>query len=155
MMGIKTISKEEDMDRLRRMLFPMVKLDEGSTEELSKEISKLMSRMDKEYMKGVHDGKLGVSILFHDGKMVDLAPSWIPCSERLPETDEVVLITLNNPRFRLDEPNHIEFGTYEEGRWWWLYESGHDYWEEIDPSEVIAWMPIPEPRREENWKWIK
>lgn len=64
---------------------------------------------------------------------------WIPVSERLPEDYETVIASVDRG------------GVYPEARyskecgWEWAYESGADYWEELD--EVKAWMPLPTPYR--------
>jgi len=56
---------------------------------------------------------------------------WIPCSERLPEKDEVVLIT--NKWHEVDKALYI----------------GNERFDIIinylQKEEVIAWMPLPEP----------
>ena len=60
---------------------------------------------------------------------------WIPCSERLPETDDVVLITVSN----ID--NNKLFVTPA------VYQ--HPFfctWNALAPEDkVIAWQPLPEP----------
>lgn len=65
---------------------------------------------------------------------------WIPVSERLPEDNKIVIAS-------------ADYGlVYPEARyskkcgWEWAYESGADYWEELE--EVKAWMPLPTPYRE-------
>lgn len=66
---------------------------------------------------------------------------WIPCSERLPEENKTVIAS-------------TKYGVFPEARytkedgWEWAYESGADYWEELE--DVTAWMPLPEPYREER-----
>lgn len=66
-------------------------------------------------------------------------PKWIPVSERLPEEYKTVIAS-------------TKYNVYSEARltkedgWEWAYESGADYWEEIE--DVIAWMPLPEPYKE-------
>lgn len=74
---------------------------------------------------------------------------WIPVSERLPEEYESVMVTV------IEEYRGVKhYGIYPEARysknfgWEWAYESGADYWEEI--NGVIAWMPLPEPYKAES-----
>ena len=60
---------------------------------------------------------------------------WIPVSEKPPEENKTVIAS-------------TEYGVYPEARyskedgWEWAYESGADYWKELE--EVKAWMPLPE-----------
>lgn len=67
---------------------------------------------------------------------------WIPCSERLPTKRRSVLITTNEDFvgeacYWATTGNHVIWKGY---RW------EATYWDD----EVIAWMPLPKPYREEN-----
>jgi hypothetical protein len=59
---------------------------------------------------------------------------WIPVNEGLPEENKTVMAS-------------TEYGVFPEARytkeygWEWAYESGADYWRELD--DVTAWMPLP------------
>lgn len=57
---------------------------------------------------------------------------WIPCSKRLPEPYEQVLVYTKG--------GHFCIATYfkEHKRWWF-----GSYWENLD--FVIEWQPLPEP----------
>ena len=77
-------------------------------------------------------------------------PQWIPCSERLPEDSQFVLMTIR----RMDEHyNHepfisVGYITWNQSLWW----CAHDGDCEPNNVRVDAWMPLPEPytkRREE------
>ena len=63
-------------------------------------------------------------------------PHWIPCSERLPETDEVMLVTAQPKK---GAPN-VNRAYYMDGHW---HGSG-------SMSNVVAWMPLPEPWKGED-----
>lgn len=68
-------------------------------------------------------------------------PKWIPVSERLPEENKTVIAS-------------TKYGVYPETKytkeygWEWAYESGTDYWRELE--DVMAWMPLPEPYKAES-----
>ena len=65
---------------------------------------------------------------------------WIPVAEGLPEDGKTVLIT--------DDSTCVDFGTCYDGQWYWLAGAHDDWWQRIDT--VTAWMPSPEPYKEEN-----
>lgn len=89
---------------------------------------------------------------------------WIPCSERLPEDIRPVIVTWKNT----DPKSYYQYivgkhftGTacYKNGKWYWyssttedmLAEYGKYDSEEFDEAiECIAWMPLPEPYKEEQ-----
>lgn len=62
---------------------------------------------------------------------------WIPCSERLPEDDRTKLVTFDGI---------TEAGYYSNGDWWCV---GDNINLSIRP-DVIAWMPLPEPYKEDE-----
>ena len=63
-------------------------------------------------------------------------PKWIPCSERLPEDGTWNIFSdgknISVERYKMDAIDHF----FPQGRWFSL-------------DEAIAWMPLPEPYREE------
>ena len=97
-------------------------------------------KLQAEY-KEWHDGK---RLLLLDVQPAVLVPQWIPCSERLPNDVEigeeypmVIFCTIDE--------TYCGFLEYtEHGRTWWNADA------EYEVDEVIAWMPLPEPYKENN-----
>ena len=73
-------------------------------------------------------------------KIIQKAPAidrWIPCSERLPNSQETVLVSVR------DETGDTRYDYASHG---WLTRD-KEYWivdDEIN-NYVVAWMPLPEP----------
>ena len=83
-----------------------------------------------------------------------LQGEWIPCSERLPNEGEVVLVCMRieSHKAEWEEQRSIEFGRISSDRydfngtgWEWLNESGADYWQADWNNSILAWMPLPKP----------
>lgn len=74
-------------------------------------------------------------------KEFTLVQNWIPCSERLPEDYEIVIASVHGDVYP-------ESRYSKEDGWEYAYESGADYWEELD--DVVAWMPMPKPYEVKN-----
>ena len=63
-------------------------------------------------------------------------PQWIPCSERLPEEDEEVLVCDVDGTMEV-----CDLEMFGEGRGLkWTDKNGYESW-----LDVIAWMPLPKP----------
>ena len=64
----------------------------------------------------------------------DTSSSWIPCSERLPQEDEWVLVTTAN--------NNIDLNRVRNGKWIAEFRIA-----------VIAWQPLPQPYKPQKNEW--
>ena len=69
-------------------------------------------------------------------------PNWIPCSEKLPEDDTLMLVNYVDHR---PDAMDIWIGWHEMENVWYIDGEAHS--EEFG-NEVVAWMPLPEPYRE-------
>jgi hypothetical protein len=67
--------------------------------------------------------------------LMNYKSKWIPCEERLPEKDGHYLCTVTKPQYI--DGIYVKF-IYWCGRWYG--------WQ---PSDVTAWMPLPEPYKGE------
>jgi len=74
---------------------------------------------------------------------------WIPCSKRLPEQYGNYLVSYRTDDFESDigtfDPDRINSDTGE----WSACDANGFYWVASKGLEVIAWMPLPEPYRED------
>lgn len=69
---------------------------------------------------------------------------WIPVSERLPETEEMVLVTVSGTHGSIIFESAIQMGCYDEESGWYICE----FMDWRNPK-VTAWTPLPEPYIEE------
>jgi len=105
-----------------------------------------MSLIDREALIAeydrVHVGPPGgARKLMVDAPEVRPEQRWIPCSERLPEARQSVILSTEN---WTGEGCYWE--TTEYHVIWKGYRWKATYWDD----EVIAWMPLPEPYRAER-----
>lgn len=132
----------ENLKRLRK--------EKGlSQKEVSKKIG-MTPQGYQQYERGVRNPKpatikriadaLGVtaSEIFGETLYGLVLPAWIPCSERMPEEKKEVLISADGDLY---------IAEYE-------IDHGKGYWSEVveyrNITDVDAWMPLPEPYKEEN-----
>lgn len=80
-------------------------------------------------------------------KGLPLADQWIPCSERMPEIDETVLITIKE-KYDGDKEYyyHTDVADHLINDGWLTFND----WDEGQEIHIIAWMPLPEPWKGEE-----
>ena len=66
-------------------------------------------------------------------------PRWIPVSEKLPNFAQRVLVSIENFVY--------EAIYFDEDAGWSTY---NVTFKDVDESEILAWMPLPEPYKEEQ-----
>lgn len=99
---------------------------------------KLISEIKDAINSDKYDGHEPAAVLFEVYDIIQEQPKvdeWIPCSERLPEKHEHVLITWKD-----GEHYHATEAIY--GRNGWLNYSPNELPHDI---EVVAWQTLPEP----------
>ena len=87
------------------------------------------------YETGVQDGLIKANALNALKPLDNTSMRWIPCTERLPNVGAILI----------SDGNQVFIGAYYGNSIWSA--DGCDY----DPIlEDIAWMPLPEPYKENN-----
>jgi len=81
---------------------------------------------------------------------------WIPVSERLPKENSRYLVQMSYGIMQvlswaniLEKVDDFDFYNKKHGGWYEL----DSEWGYCERHEVIAWMPLPKPYREENEAW--
>ena len=64
-----------------------------------------------------------------DTPTIEAEPKWIPCSERLPNNEDNVLVTAWD---------YVLLAWFDGERW-------HEIEYSFDDGDVVAWMPLPKP----------
>jgi len=82
-----------------------------------------------------------------DQPTIETELEWIPCSERLPDLDKYVLCTVNDQ----GEGNEVAMmcltTSIKTDDYYWTDYACEYSWELY---EVLAWMPLPDPWKEEG-----
>ena len=79
-----------------------------------------------------YDNEVTAKQLIDEQPTIEPEQRWVPCSERLPENDDDVLVQMNDGSMMVDCRAASSNG------WFWAGLG----------DEPIAWMPLPEPYKE-------
>ena len=69
---------------------------------------------------------------------------WIPVTERMPDSDEQVLVEAFGRHGNVELDGAIELASFVRGEGWIL-----EVWPEWEDVKVTRWMPVPEPPKED------
>ena len=72
-----------------------------------------------------------------DAPTITPEPHWIPVTERLPNRDELVLVTYKTTS-KIHLCKYLDDGSENS---WWSYIDDCCAWNNV----ILAWMPLPEP----------
>jgi len=81
-----------------------------------------------------------------DFKELPSVNQWIPCFEKLPDENEMVLISAKYIGHLSQNAPYVEEGFFTHDGWYSAY--GDDYSELL--AKVVAWMPLPKPYKGES-----
>jgi len=109
-------------------------------------------RIKPEYMHDICGSVMirveDVARIINEMPTINSQPHWIPCSERLPEEDNVEVLCTVKQQSITDHSETIivEQGCYFYGTWLLSYDN-----QRVNCSrEVLAWQPLPSPYQEES-----
>ena len=119
-------------------------------EKLEEESKEWLDVYEKEHRKGNYDAYAdGMNDAFDEaieivkqeaekfGRDTNVGSNgWIPCSEKLPEVRQDVLVTVKYTGFMGMHGYWIKTGHME---------AENDWWGDCAGGEVIAWQPLPQP----------
>lgn len=95
--------------------------------------------INKKHKQEILGMMLAIQMTVHDFGI----SKWIPVTEALPKDMDRLLATISRP----DGEKRVRSGHYYKGLF--MMDNG-DTWSETDKG-VLAWMPLPEPYRGEEW----
>lgn len=77
-------------------------------------------------------------------------PHWIPCSERLPNDEDIYLVAVDKNSLTEDDVSVLD-AYWLNGKWQYAMIENYEHKmpklviEPIEELKIIAWMPLPEP----------
>ena len=117
----------------------------NQNDELSFTLNSHLTEEDWDVISDVDfDNTNEIALLTKHGKRVEFVKKqqWIPCSERLPERPEQMLVYAINTHFSIAKYKEVRKGV-NDYIYTWVTDNAFDVPHEV--KNVIAWMPLPEP----------
>ena len=100
--------------------------------------------MTMSYDKSIRLAEMGIQdVVARWKKRLEQEPKWIPCTERLPEKEyENYLVSTSD--------GEVDIGSYGSEKGWSMCDADGFYYPRHRGIEVVAWMPLPEPYKEQK-----
>ena len=92
---------------------------------------------EEELTEDFKDGVQAVLYMLSNQPTIQPEPHWIPVTERLPNRDELVLVTYKTTS-KIHLCKYLDDGSENS---WWSYIDDCCAWNNV----ILAWMPLPEP----------
>ena len=132
--------KQKAIDALK-ISAPIMAITQEEFYDYIQTLNKIMDWLEQETVSKEsydHEYFLRKELEIKIAKIEQNEPKWIPVSERLPEEDGRFLTYIVNPYNKF---TYIMVCEYEFKQWW------PD--DDETSANVVAWMPLPEPYKEE------
>ena len=130
------INKEQAIDKIKKRLFETAFNNVGIKQNIDETLADVAENRLENWLNELPP-------IQPETNCSEFPNSWIPCSKRLPDKEGDYLVTLLD-----DGRTWVKIALWNEtfgGRWQAVLYNDVDY---SDISNVIAWMPLPEPYRE-------
>lgn len=105
------------------------------------EVTRVVNYILYDWGHGLQDGWCIMNLKNEQDGAIQPEQRWIPCKERLPEEDDMYLVTVH-PRYIVPGGIQIDMLGWHEGKWYFQDIDGRDA---VFPDPIIAWQPLPEP----------
>ena len=90
----------------------------------------------------------GMEAIYMAIDVLEQEPKWTPCSERLPDIGDTVIIS-GKMKYKGDKyyEEFVDVAIFEVTQ---RFETFNDWYEGQDEFEIVAWQPLPEAYREDE-----
>ena len=90
----------------------------------------------------------GMEAIYMAIDVLEQEPEWIPCSEKLPNIGDTVIIS-GKMKYKHEKEyeEFVDVAIFEATQ---RFETFNDWYEGQDEFEIVAWQPLPEPYEESD-----